>query len=69
MVNTSCSCHFRYKSVSAFKARGKPDSFPFARKYYVPFHYKQEKQGVLLLRRTCKGKGNLSISVSRVSER
>lgn len=64
MVNTSCSCHFRYKSANAFKARGKPDSFPFARKYYVPFYYKQEKQEVLLLRKTCKGKGNLNISMS-----
>lgn len=69
MVNTSCSCHFCYKSVNAFKARGKPDSFSFARKYYVPFYYKQGKQGVLLLRKTCKGKGNLNISMSLESVR
>lgn len=69
MVNTSCSCHFCYKSVNAFKARGKPDSFSSARKYYVPFYYKQGKQGVLLLRKTCKGKGNLNISMSLESVR
>lgn len=68
MVNTSCSCHFRYKSVNAFKARGKPDSLPFVRKYYIPLYYKQD--GILLLGKTCNGKGNLNtFHVSRASER